>query len=276
MKTSKRKEKEKTEYNGPLKMTKTLLDEYRIYLRNRECETQTISMYGCYLNRLYSFLPEEKEITDEILDQWIASLKEEGYSDRTINMHISSINGLLRFCGHRNMHLPVTPDPCGADMPELSREEYLDLLSYVRQKGSERDYLLIKTLATVDISVVDLILLTVEDCQKGIVQSSNRKESLIPDSLQAELLAYADRQNIKTGPVFVSRTGKLLDRSNMTHTIARWGKSAGINSKKCSPRSLHQLYLRTQKEIQRELMPFQVKAYEDLLKEEQMIVNKGA
>lgn len=276
METSKRYEKEETKYSHPLKMTKALLEEYRIYLINRGCEAQTISMYFCYLKRLYAFLPKEKELTEENLKGWVEALQNKGYSDRTINMHISSVNGLLRFCGHKIMHISVTVTPCTADMPELTREEYLRLLSYVKIQGPKRDYLLIKTLATVDISVIDLILLTVEACQKGIVNSSNQKESLIPDSLQEELLAYIEEQNLKTGPVFVSKTGKLLDRSNMTHTIARWGKKAGISSKKCNPRALHQLYLRTQEEIHRELMPFQRKAYEDLLNEEQMIVNKGA
>jgi len=268
MDTSKENKKELSD-DCPIKMTKTLMDQYREFLVNRACETQTISMYFCYLNRLYAFLPEEKELTEESLRGWLESLQDKGYSDRTINMHISSVNGLLRFCGHKNMHLSVATVPRSAQLPQLTRKEYLKLLSFVKKHGSERDYLLIKTLATIDISVTDLSLLTVEACKKGMIEFPNNREAVIPDSLKQELLSYVEKEKLTGGSVFLSNRGNPMDRSNITHMIERFGKEAGIEQKKCNLRALHDLYERTQEEITQRLLSLHMKEYEKLLKEEQ-------
>ncbi len=107
----------------PVKLTKDLLNQYRDFLTRRGCGKQTISMYFCYLNRLYDFLPGEKELSDENISQWMVSLKEQGYSDRTINMHISAVNGLMKFYGRRNVTVSIVTVPRTVDLPELTREE---------------------------------------------------------------------------------------------------------------------------------------------------------
>ncbi len=268
MNTSKENKKELSD-DRPVKMTKTLMDQYREFLENRACGTQTIQMYFCYLNRLYAFLPEEKELTEENLKGWVASLKDKEYSDRTINMHISSVNGLLRFCGRRNMHLSVSSVPRSAQLPQLTRKEYLKLLSFVKKHGSERDYLVIKTLATIDISITELSLLTVEACQKGEIEFPGHQEIRIPDSMKQELLSYIGKNGLTSGSVFLSNRGNPMDRLNITHRIERYGLEAGIEREKCTPRALHDLYERTQEEITQRLLSLHMKEYEKLLKEEQ-------
>ncbi len=252
----------------PVKLTKELISQYRDSLQARGCRKQTISMYLCYLNRLYAFLPKGKELTDENIRQWVTDLKKEGYSDRTINLHISSINGLLRFCGLRKVPVSMVSVPRDTEMPELTRDEYLKLLSYVKRYGSERDYLLIKTLATIDINVTDLSLLTVEACQKGTIDFSNYREAVIPDSLKQELLSYIEEKEISDGPLFVTSTGNQLNRSNITHMIEKYGRKAGISRDKANPRALHTLYEHTQEEITQHLMSLHMQEYEKLLNEE--------
>ncbi len=250
---------------GYVKLTKDLLNQYRDYLTSRGCGKQTISMYFCYLNRLYVFLHGNRELTDENIRRWMVSLKENGYSDRTINMHISAVNGLMRFCGHRNVTVSVITVARNTDLPGLSREEYLKLLSYTKKNGSERDYILIKTLTTIDITVVDLSLVTVEACQAGIVEFPNNREVIIPKSLQQELLSYIKESGLKKGSIFITSKGNQMDRSNITHDISRLGKRAGLDPDKCNPRSLHHLYQRTQEEIDKELISQHMQIYEDLL-----------
>ncbi len=153
------------EHTGnPIKLARELINQYRESLEDRGYGQQTVSMYFCYLNRLYDFLPGDKEITDESLQQWVKHLKEEGLSDRTINLHITSVNGLLRFCGYNDTSVSVISVRRREKLSELTRDEYIKLLSYVKDHGSERDYLLIKTLATIDIYVAELSFITVEAC----------------------------------------------------------------------------------------------------------------
>ncbi len=257
-----------------VRLTKTLIDEYRQSLLDRGYKQQTINMYLCYLNQLYTFLPPGKHLTDENLSQWVESLKLEGYSDRTINLHISAVNGLLKYCGHRNMPSSVITHPEDADSSELTRKEYLQLISYVKKKGSYRNYLLVETLATVDINVTDLFMLTVEACQKGVIEYSNQREVVIPNSLRKELLTYIEKKGLISGPVFITRGGQLIDRSNINHKIEQLGGEAGLDPKKCNLRSLHLLYRRTQEEIDKELMPQHMRIYEQMLEREQLEMNR--
>ncbi len=258
--------------NHPVKLTKTLMNQYRDSLINRGCEQQTIAMYFCYLNRLYAFLQGDRELSDENLKRWIESLKHKGYSNRTINMHISSVNGLLRFCGCKSMPVSVISVPQDAGLSELSRDEYLQLLSYIKKYGSERDYLLTKTLATMDINVMDLSSLTVEACQQGFVEFPDHRQAVIPDNLKKDLISYIERKGLSTGSVFITNRGNPIDRSNLTHLIERYGEEAGLDARKCNPKALHSLYQRTQEEITQQLMSLHMQEYEKLLDQEEKMV----
>ncbi len=258
-----------SEVDQPIKLTKRLMNQYRESLVTRRCEKQTINMYFCYLNRLYAFLQGDKELSDENLKRWIESLKHKGYSNRTINMHISSVNGLLRFCGHKKAPVSVVSAPQNADMSELTRDEYLQLLSHIKRCGSERDYLLTKTLATMDINVIDLSFLTVEACQKGVVEFPDHRQVVIPDNLKKNLFAYIERNGLTDGPVFVTKQGNPVDRSNINHAIERYGEEAGLDARKCNPKALHSLYLRTQEEIAQHLKSLHMQEYEKLLDQEE-------
>ncbi len=268
MGTTVTKKLETSKDDEPVKLTKDLMNQYRESLIMRGCEKQTINTYLCYLNRLYAFLPEGKELTDENIRQWVTHLKNEGYSDRTINLHISSINGLLRFCRHNKVLISVISVPRDAEIPELTRDEYLKLLSYVKRHGSERDYLLIKVLATIDITLSDLSLLTVEACQEGMIKLPNNQDVVIPESLKQELLSYIKKEGIHSGSALVTNTGNQLNRSNITHMIKKYGTKAGIATDKSNPRALHNLYERTQEEITQHLMSLHMQEYEKLLDEE--------
>ncbi len=261
-------ELETSKDDKPVKLTKELINQYQESLIMRGYEKQTISMYLCYLNQLYTFLPGERELTDENIGQWVTRLKKEGYSDRTINMHITSINGLLRFCGCKKVPISVISVPRKAEISELTRDEYLKLLSCVKKYGSDRDYLLIKTLATIDITLSSLSSLTVEACRKGIIKLSNNRNAVIPDSLKQELLSYIKEKGICSGCVFITDSRNRLDRTNITHTIEKYGIRAGIDLSKSNPRALHRLYERTQEEITQYLMSFHMQEYEKLLDEE--------
>ncbi len=254
--------------DSPVRLTKKLINEYRDSLVSRGCKEQTVNMYYCYLNKLYHFLPESKELTEANLTEWVNDLYDKGLSDRTVNLYLSSANGLLKYCGKKKVPMSSISAPRDAELPELTRDEYLQLLSYVKNHESERNYLLIETLATVDIAISELPYLTVEACQKGVIKTSGNKEIRIPDGLRQELLSHAREKNMHTGPIFISNYGNLLDRTDITHMIERMGRDAGIAPGKSNPRALHRLCRRTQEELNEKLMTVYTKAYDDLLNQD--------
>ncbi len=252
-----------------VRLTRKLINEYRDSLVSRGCKEQTVNMYYCYLNKLYDFLPTSKELTETNLTKWVNELYEKGLSDRTVNLYLSSANGLLKYCGERRVPMSSISAPRDAELPELNWDEYLQLLSYVKNHESERNYLLIETLATIDISISKLPYLTVEACQEGFIKISGSKEIRIPDGLRQELLSHARGKNIHTGSIFISSYGNPLDRTDITHTIERAGRNAGIEPGKSNPRALHRLCRRTQEELNEKLRVVYTMAYDDLLIQDQ-------
>ncbi len=253
-------------------MTTILMEQYLGSLKSGGRKKQTVRSYRHSLKELYDFLPADKEIKNGSLAEWKEQLKAEGYSDSTVNIRLTAANGFLRFCGREELatiHERIGQD---AHMPEMTRAEYLQFLSRVRETGSEKYYFMVKVFASVDISISELEYLTVKACREGTVHRTDGKTASIPGCLREELLQYADRHGITEGPVFVTRSGNHIDRSNIANSIHRLAVRVGMDPGKCCPSALHRVYLTTQRELMDRLIPVYRQSYENLLDTEQMVV----
>ena len=72
------------------------------------------------------------------------------------------------------------------------------------------------------------------------------------------------------GPVFVTRSGKPLRRTQVTGEIQSLAGTARVAPEKCNPRCLRKLYLTTQAEIERSVQLLAEQAYERMLDTEQL------
>ena len=72
------------------------------------------------------------------------------------------------------------------------------------------------------------------------------------------------------GPVFVTRSGKPLRRTQVTGEIQSLAGTARVAPEKCNPRCLRKLYLTTQTEIERSVQLLAEQAYERMLDTEQL------
>ena len=91
----------------------------------------------------------------------------------------------------------------------------------------------------------------------------------IPGELRRELLDYAGRRGITDGPVFATREGRAMNRTNVTDSIRRLCREAQVPEEKGNPRCLRRLYLDTWEGIRRSLEVLAEQSYELLLEEEQ-------
>lgn len=66
----------------------------------------------------------------------------------------------------------------------------------------------------------------------------------IVKELQKKLLRYATDQNIKSGMIFVTRTGKPLSRTNIWREMKALCNEAGVNPQKVFPHNLRHLFAR--------------------------------
>lgn len=254
----------------PFSLTPELLNGFLQSQIEKGCKRDTIRKYRMALEQLHDFLPPDEALTPEALERWQDRLKEEGYSAASIQNRVSVVNSLLRYLGYGGL---ATREPAGEKtaMPVPTRKEYLRFLTAVRNGGREQDYLLVKVFASIDIRVRELPLLTVEACGQGYIPLSQGKKAPIPTALRRELLGYAGRNDIHSGPVFVTRTGQPLDRANIAHTIHDLAENAGMEPEKFCPSALHRMYQNTWNELQESLLPLCMQAYDNLLDMEQAV-----
>ena len=62
--------------------------------------------------------------------------------------------------------------------------------------------------------------------------------------LQRSLLRYAKAQRITAGPIFVTRSGRPLDRSNIWSDMKKLCRTAGVAEVKVFPHNLRHLFAR--------------------------------
>ena len=236
---------------------------------------ETIQVYRPKLEAFYHFLPEDKRVAADTLELWRAALLREGYSPGTANTHVSAANGLLAYLGRRDLQLIGQLDTEEEIQPEVSRTEYLRLLATARNLGRERTYLMVKVFALTGIRVSELNRVTVRAVEEGRVLTAcdgRAQYVLIPACLQKELAVYLRRVGITAGPVFVTRSGRPMRRTQVSGEIRTLCRDARVDGDKSSPRCLRRLYQVTQERIRDSVQILAEQAHERMLEEEQLTV----
>jgi len=261
----------RSQLSGGILLSPELIEEYLEYLMETGCAPDTQEAYQSKLHQLYQYLPENKCIQAGTLSQWRESLLEAGYAPRTVNVCTAAANGLMAFCGHREFQVEKQLKLQQDIQPELTRTEYLRLLSTARLLGKEREYLLIKLFGATGLTLRDLPRLTVEAVQDGKV-GLPASVIRIPNCLQEELLDYIQRERIVSGPVFVTKAGNPIRRNNITRMIQGICKDARVPEEKANPRCLKKLYQATQDNIQANISLLVEQAHDHLLETEQLTI----
>ena len=236
---------------------------------------ETIQVYRPKLEAFYHFLPEDKRVAADTLELWRAALLREGYSPGTANTHVSAANGLLAYLGRRDLQLIGQLDTEGEIQPELSRTEYLRLLATARNLGRERTYLMVKVFALTGIRVSELNRVTVRAVEEGRVLTAcdgRAQYVLIPACLRKELTVYLRRVGITAGPVFVTRSGRPMRRTQVSGEIRTLCRDARVDGDKSNPRCLRRLYQVTQERIRDSVQILAEQAHARMLEEAQLTV----
>lgn len=124
--------------------------------------------------------------------------------------------------------------------------------------GDERTALAIQTICATGIRVSELQSITVETLRSGQAHICNKGKNrivFIPKALVNVLKKYVVNHNIASGPIFVTRNNKPLDRSNLWKSMKQLCSVAGVKPSKIYPHNLRHLFAKTyytqQKDISR-------------------------
>ena len=261
---------------GPpgLRLTPADLETYLDNLSQQGRGRDTLATYRRNVHALYDELPEDKTVRPGTLDRWRETLLEGGYSPRTVNVRISVANSLMAFLGRRDLQ-SVGALEVDDVQPELTRTEYLRLLTTARALDKERLYLLVKLFGCTGIPLQELPQVTVEALTEGrvIVRSNGVVQLLhLPDFLRKELLAYARREGTASGPIFHTKGGKPLGRTAVTDSIKQLCRDARVPEEKANPRCLKRLWQSTQDGIRTQIDLLVEQACDRLMEAEQLTV----
>ena len=143
-----------------------------------------------------------------------------------------------------------------SDERNLMKEEYQRLICSARENHDMRLCLAMQTIATTGIRISELQFVTVESLNKKemtIYLKGKVRTVLLPDRLCRVLAAYVQEKQIRSGPVFVTRSGKPIDRSNLLHSMKSLCGRAKVDSSKVFPHNLRHLFAVTYYENQKDV-----------------------
>ena len=87
--------------------------------------------------------------------------------------------------------------------------------------------------------------ITVQAVKNGVAQGDckgKNRQVLLPRKLLVKLMHYIRKEHLRTGPVFVTKSGNPLNRSNIWREMKRVCRLAGVNAKKVFPHNLRHLF----------------------------------
>lgn len=175
----------------------------------------------------------------------------ETYAPSSANAALAAINGFLCFWGFGDCCVKpfkVQKKLYCPEEKELSRQEYVRLVKAAKEKSSQRLALLLESICATGIRVSELKYITVEAVAQGeavVTCKGKTRTVFLPAALQKKLRHYTQRRNIRTGPVFVTRMGKPLNRSNIWREMKALCERANVSPTKVFPHSLRHLFART-------------------------------
>lgn len=255
-------------------LTRSDIDLYLQDVASRGCKQGTLENYRRSLLNFFDWLPEGKQVSREKVYEYQEYLIGK-YTSRTVNMKMTSINGILGFLDLREYQSTVKASVDDtAIQPELSRNEYLRMLSAAKAIGDERLYLIIKLFGTTGIAVQEFDKVTVEAVRSGTIvtfPNRNRLALRIPACVQSELLEYAKEKGVKSGPIFLTREGRPLGRTTLSNMVPHIARYAKVEESKCTPRCLQKLYAETWDTIKSNVNVMLQMTYDKLLEQEQVI-----
>lgn len=259
-----------------VQITEEQVEMYLTSLAEKGRASGTLQTYRRCLEHLRQSLPAGQALTQGTLLRWQGQLLAEGYSPSTINTCLSVVNNFLDFLGRRDLQLPRQPGAAGeGGTPELSRGEYLRLLQTARTLGKEKVYLLIKLFALTGLPLQAVPRVTAEAVAAGCVTIPGKgPENTIrlAPCLRRELADFARRQGIAAGPLFCTRKGTPLGRTNISDAIRSLCRDARVSPEKGNPRCLRRLCLETREAIRADLAALAEQTYDRLLEQEQLSV----
>jgi site-specific recombinase XerD len=219
------------------------------HLQSEERSKATLEKYIRDVH-VFAMYAAGAEIDKEIVVKYKNELKNR-YAATSANSMLAALNAFFRFCGWHELcvrQFRIQREAYCTEQKELTKREYARLLSTANAKGKERLNLIIQTICGTGIRVSELKYITVEAIKRGEAtvdcKGKLRRIFLVPE-LCRRLRRYTKEHGIAQGSVFVSRSGKPINRSQIWREMKELCEDAGVLPSKVFPHNLRHLFART-------------------------------
>ena len=229
-------------------ITTLRINAFEQSLRENEKSRMTIEKYLRDVRAYASFVGDGASDRESVL-----AYKEqlhEHYTVAAANSMLAAINAFFRFCGWLDLCVRQCKVQRQAFCPaekELTKDEYCRLVRCATERKNERLALILQTVCGTGIRIGELSCITAAAVRQGratvVCKGKTRTVFLVP-ALQKKLLRYIRRRHIHTGAVFVTATGKPIDRCNVWKEMKSLCSGAGVPSEKVFPHNLRHLFAR--------------------------------
>ena len=230
-------------------ITDHLIISFEMHLLENEKAETTVQKYvrdiRCFVEYAHN------QVIDKAMLLNYKGMLRETYAIRSVNSIIAALNTFFRFANWQDLcikQFKVQKEAYCSESKELTKDEYTALVRTAEEKKNERLSLVLQTICGTGIRVSELQSITVEAvrCGEAVVSCKGKiRKIFIVKALQKKLLRYALKQGITTGVLFVTKSGKPLNRSNIWRQMKNLCEQAGVSSQKVFPHNLRHLFART-------------------------------
>ncbi len=238
-------------------MDEKLLDEFKEFLYDNEKSEATVSKYLHDITVFLQFI-QGREIDKTLVLNYKKSLLDK-YATASANSMIAALNCFLKFIKKQDCvikQFKIQRKAFCEEEKELTKEEYIRLINTANNTGNERLSLVIQTICSTGIRVSELPFITVEaaKCGEAIVRCKGKTRTVfLVKQLCKRLLQYSKKNKIATGAIFVTKTGKLLSRSNIWREMKALCEKARVSANKVFPHNLRHLFARLFYRIEKDI-----------------------
>ena len=218
------------------------------HLKEDEKAENTINKYLRDIKEFYEWNGNSNDVTKDDLLDYKEHLKKSKLKVSSINSKISSLNAYFTYTENESLKLKVLKcqkSLFGSKEKELTKYEFNKL--YEAAKNNSRLKYLIETIAKTGARVSEEKFITVESIEigKAIVDNKGKiRTILIPRKLCKKLKDYCKKQNLNTGPIFLTKNKKPLDRKQIWQMMKNLANKAGVPKEKVFPHNLRHLFAR--------------------------------
>ncbi len=232
--------------------------KFRDFLESCEKSAATIEKYLRDVRMFSAWLGDVALSKQKVLE-YKEHLKQ-NYATASVNSVISSLNSFFEFAQVPSLCIRtvrVQKQLFLKSEKELTKQEYERLIRAAREKGNERLNLVMQTICSCGIRVSELSSITVEALRQETAQIHSKgkvRQVFLPKTLCKALIKYANKRKIQSGPVFVTKSGKPLNRSNIWADMKKLCERAQVSKEKVFPHNLRHLFARTFYSIQKDIV----------------------